>query len=339
MTGATGYVASWIVHDFLMQGNDVRITVRDQSKVDKYQHLLDIEKVSEGTLTVYEADLLKEGSFDDAIAGAEIVLHTASPFTTGDKGDTQKLLIDPAVNGTKNVLNSVNKASSVTRVVLTSSVAAMYGDNIDLKNKGLSKLDESAWNTTSTLKNGAYSLSKTMAEKAAWAMAENQKRWDLVTIHPGFVMGPSLTKRKDSTSINTLIRLTSGEFKSGAPDLQFVFSDVRDIAAGHLKAAVTKEAKGRYIIANESGNLVDVGKIINKAFNNKYQAPKSGIPKWLIYLIAPMVGFTRTYVKNNVGYPVVIDHSKSIKELKMDYHSLEDTIIDHVKQLEKDGLI
>ncbi|MDA3845852.1 MAG: NAD-dependent epimerase/dehydratase family protein [Vallitaleaceae bacterium] len=339
ITGATGYIASWIVHDLLKTGHEVRITVRNKSQVEKYQHLLDIEKESEGKLVVYEADLLKEGSFDEAVSGADYVMHTASPFLLDDKNDPQKNLVDPAVNGTKNVLGAVNRSGSVKRVVLTSSLAAIYGDNKDMVDQGLSTLDETIWNTTSTINNGAYSYSKTEAEKAAWAMMKEQKDWSLVTIHPGFVLGPSLTKRIDSTSINTVLRILHGEISIGSPDLAFIFSDVRDISKGHILAAFTEKANGRYIIANESGNLLTLGKIIGAAYGDTYKVPKRLVPKWLVWLIAPTIGFTRLYVKNNIGYPISCDNSKSKKELGMTYHMLKETIIDHVEQLKNDELI
>lgn len=339
VTGATGYIASWIVRDLLQEGHEVRITVRDKSNTAKYQHLLDIAKTTSGSLNIYEADLMKEGSFDAAISGAVYVMHTASPFVLNDKDDPQKNLVDPAVKGTKTVLDSVNKSKSVKRVVLTSSLAAIYGDNIDLINKGTKVLDETIWNTSSSLHNGAYSYSKTEAEKAGWAMMKAQDSWDLVTIHPGFVLGPSLTKRKDSTSINTLLRVLTGELRTGVPDLGFIFSDVRDISKGHLKAAFTEDANGRYIIANEAGNLLDIARIISDTFGDKYRVPKRMIPKWLIWLISPTLGLTRKYVTNNIGYEISADHSRSLADLDMTYHSLKETIIDHVSQLEADKLI
>lgn len=51
------------------------------------------------------------------------------PFTTNVK-DSQKELIEPAVKGPENVLNSANKTSLVKRVVLTSSCAAIATDTI-----------------------------------------------------------------------------------------------------------------------------------------------------------------------------------------------------------------
>lgn len=339
VTGGTGYIASWIVYDLLKAGHNVRITVRDKSKVEKYQHLLDIDIDSTGSLEVFEADLNEPGSFDEAISGAEIVMHTASPFFLNDKNDPQKNLIDPAVNGTKNVLTSVNKFESVKRVVLTSSLAAIYGDNKDLADSGGEMLNEDMWNTSSSLSHNSYSYSKTRAEKAAWSMVDKQNRWDLVTIHPGFVLGPSLSQRIDSTSIETILRILHGDLRVGSPDLRFVFSDVRDVASGHLLAAFTEKAKGRYIIANDSGSLLDVGTIIGNKYPGEYKVPKGLVPKWLVLLIAPVIGFTRLYAKNNLGYPLKADNSRSIADLNIQYHTKEQTIIDHVEQLRKDDLI
>ncbi len=339
VTGGTGYIASWIVKYLLEKGHEVRITVRSKSDVAKYQHLLDIERDTTGKLLIYEADLLKDGSFDEAVNGADYVMHTASPFFLDDKGDTKKKLVDPAVKGTENLLNSVNKASSVKRVILTSSIAAIFGDNRDLADNNAKAIDESMWNTTASLTHNAYSYSKTEAEKKAWEVSEKQNRWDLVTINPGFVLGPSLTKRVDSTSINSLLRILRGDLKAGSPDLEFLYSDVRDIANAHILAAFTKIAKGRYIISNESGNLLKVAKYIEEEYPGKYRVPKGVVPKFIICLLAPTIGFTRKFVRNNVGFPLKGDNRKSINELNMCYKSLKETVLDHVKQIESDNLI
>ncbi|NJN28687.1 MAG: hypothetical protein HC819_23265, partial [Cyclobacteriaceae bacterium] len=54
-------------------------------------------------------------------------------FIQGVK-DPREQLIKPALEGTQNVLDTVNETPTVKRVVLTSSVAAIYGDAIDIKN-------------------------------------------------------------------------------------------------------------------------------------------------------------------------------------------------------------
>jgi nucleoside-diphosphate-sugar epimerase len=62
--------------------------------------------------------------------GADGVLHTASPFHFDTEGRALDALVNPAVNGTKNVLRSVLKAKTVQRVVITSSFAAIGASSV-----------------------------------------------------------------------------------------------------------------------------------------------------------------------------------------------------------------
>ena len=80
VTGASGYVASWVVWELLSRRATVRGTVRDPGDAEKCQHLHDMAKELPGTLELWKADLLASGSFDDAAMGAGVVIHTASPY-------------------------------------------------------------------------------------------------------------------------------------------------------------------------------------------------------------------------------------------------------------------
>ena len=290
-------------------------------------------------MQLFEADLLKEGSFDDVIKDCELVIHAASPFKISGVKDYLKEVIDPAVKGTKNVLSSVNRTISVKRVVLTASMASIHGDAAEILNtkKGVFTSDD--WNTTSTIKHQPYSYSKTIAEKEAWKIANAQERWDLVTIHPGFVLGPSLTNRKDSTSIDFMISFMKGRFKMGAPDIWFGIVDVRDASLLHLLVGLTPGANGRYIAVGESYSMVQIAEKLESVFGKKYPVSAKKLPEILFYIFGPLMGFSLKYVRRNIGYPIKVDNSRSINELGMKYRPLAETLSDQVEQIERDGLI
>ncbi|KAM0918690.1 hypothetical protein ACQ4PT_008674 [Festuca glaucescens] len=114
VTGASGYIASWIVKLLLARGYTVRATVRDPDDTEKTAHLRAMDGAGD-RLHLFSANLLEEGSFDAVVDGCHCVFHTASPVLP-DAEDPQAELIDPALKGTLNVLSSCKKAS-VERVI------------------------------------------------------------------------------------------------------------------------------------------------------------------------------------------------------------------------------
>ncbi|MED7818483.1 MULTISPECIES: NAD-dependent epimerase/dehydratase family protein [unclassified Francisella] len=334
VTGATGYVASWIIKELLENGVDVHAAVRNPLDTDKNTHLDKIAKNSPGTIKYFKADLLNDGSFAEAMEGCSIVFHTASPFKL-NVNDPQKDLIDPAKFGTHNVLSQASKTSSVRRVVLTSSCAAIFSDNKDLENTPLGIFTEEIWNTSSTVKHNPYSLSKTLAEKEAWNIAKNQNQWDLVTINPTLVMGPGLNPKATSESFNLIRQLGDGTMKAGVPNLGLGIVDVRDVAKAHIAAAFIPDANGRYIISGHNTSLPEMVKLLLPHFGDKYPLPKKVLPKSLVWLFGPMTNssLTRKFISKNVNYPWIGDNLKSVRELGMTYRSLSETMNDFFQQM------
>jgi len=159
VTGATGYVAGWLIKKLLEEGITVHAAVRNPDNKEKLEHLENIVAQSKGTIKYFKSDLLEKGSYYKAMKGCELVFHTASPFIM-EVNDPQVDLIDPAVLGTQNVLETANQTPSVKRVVVTSSCAAIYTDAIDSQNVPGGILTEENWNTTSSLEYQPYSYSK-----------------------------------------------------------------------------------------------------------------------------------------------------------------------------------
>lgn len=225
------------------------------------------------------------------------------------------------------------------RVVLTSSVVAVYGDNADIALAPGGVFTETEWNVTSSSAHQPYAYSKTIAEKEAWAIATEQNRWDLLTINPGWILGPSVSKRRDSLSINTMIQLGDGTFKTGVPELHNGLVDVRDVASAHIKAGYTPQASGRHIVVSSEASLLDIANVLRKHLGNDYPFPRRQVPKFVFWLIAPMMGYTRKYATKNVGIPIRFDNSYSKTDLGMSYISVEQTVEDHFQQILDDGLL
>lgn len=339
VTGATGYVASWIVKRLLEEGVTVHAAVRNPNNPDSIRHLQGMAAGLPGTLRLFQADLLQEDSYHAAMKGCEIVFHTASPFNL-DVKDAQKELIEPAKTGTRNVLQTVNQVNTVKRVVLTSSVAAIYGDNADAQQVKNGIFTENEWNTTSSAHNNPYSFSKTVAEKEAWDIHGKQSRWNLVVLNPSLVLGPGINPLATSESFKIIQKMGSGKLKSGIPDIGIGVVDVRDLAEAHLRAAYTVQAQGRHIISGHNTSLPQIAASLRPQYAH-YPLPQRVLPKPLVWLFGPLIDktITREFVSRNVGWPWRADNSKSVNALGMTYRSLESSTQEMFQQMIEVGAI
>lgn len=104
VTGASGFLGLQLVKQLLEKGYTVHATVRDPSNESKTQTLRKLGEeaaaTSKGKLLLFKANLLQEGSFDEAVKGCACVFHTASPFYLSGEEYTRDHLVKPAVGGT-----------------------------------------------------------------------------------------------------------------------------------------------------------------------------------------------------------------------------------------------
>lgn len=338
VTGAAGYIASHLIAQLLTGGYRVRGTVRSlrKEKEKDLAHLRALPGASE-RLELLEADLMKPGSFDAAVAGCQYVMHTASPYVL-DAKDPQRDLVDPAVQGTETVLQSCQRAGTVQRVVLTSSMAAIT-DEPDSDHV----LTEADWNTRSTLERNPYYLSKTLAEKAGWAFVEREKPgFDLVVINPFMVIGPSLSSAVN-TSPQMFVDLLAGAYP-GVMNMAWGFVDVRDVARAHVLAMEIATAAGRYICANATITMRELVELLRSSGYGNHKLPSIGLDcaigdhvvRLSSYLQPKGIG---SYLRTHVGRVPRFDHSKIERELGLQFRPLPQSILDTLDDLKRWGHI
>lgn len=332
VTGANGYVASWVVRGLLQAGVTVHAAVRSLAEPGKVAHLLAMAEELPGELTLFTADLLKPGSYADAMRGCGVVFHTASPFVRV-VDDPQRDLVDPAVLGTRSVLSSAAETPTVRRVVLTSSVAAVYTDAVDTVRPPRWALDESDWNDTASLAYEPYMFSKTQAEREAWRIAGEQSGYRLVAVNPGMVLGPALNPEPSSDSFAIMTMLGDGTMKHGGVAMPMPVVDVRDVARAHLAAAYLPDAEGRFLLVGECTDAMELARILRPRFGDRLPLPTRTLPKPLVWAIGPAVTMQRRYVERNVGHVVRIDNTRSRMVLGMSYRPLWQSLDDMVAQM------
>ena len=324
LTGAGGYIGKHVALQLLNKGYDVRASVRDLKRSQEVKdaitpHLasgVDLEK----SLTFVLLDLNKDSGWDEALAGVDVLMHTASPFPIASPKNEDEI-IRPAADGTLRALRAA-KAAGVKRVVLTSSVAAIYGCDLPA---GVSEFDETMWtDVTHPVGSVAYTKSKTLAEKAAWDFIKSEASdIALTTINPVLVMGAPLDRHYGS-SISVVERVLKGKDPM-LPDLRFGIVDVKDVAKMHVECIDVKTTFGQRILAS-SGTLsfVQIAEIIKSAYpESKTKTGKA--PNFLIKFLANFDADIKA-VLPLLGKPMLVSNKRAKSLLGVSFISAETSV-------------
>ncbi|TYH28638.1 hypothetical protein ES288_A02G159700v1 [Gossypium darwinii] len=263
VTGANGFIGSWLVRTLLEDGyTRVHAAIYPGSDPN---HLLSLPgATSRGVvLQVYEADVLDYPAVLKAVEGCQGVFHVASPCSLEDPKDPDKELVRPAVQGTLNVLVAARSAK-VRRVVLTSSISAMVPNpNWDPQTQG--PFNESSWTDLEYCKarHKWYPVSKTLAEKAAWEYAEKHGL-DVVAINPATCLGPMLQPNLNA-SCAVLLQLLQGS--KDTQEYHWLGAvHVKDVAKAQILLFQSPVASGRYLCTNGIYQFSQFAQTVSKLF-------------------------------------------------------------------------
>ena len=326
VTGGTSYIGKHCIARLLEKQYDVRASIRNIKNAESVRTDLQKYLKKDIKLKFFEADLLKDKGWDRAIENCEAIMHVAGPYPMNFEGPEEDQ-IKPHEEGTLRILK-LAKSNNVERVILTSSIAAVW-----MGIPGDRDLDESKW-TNEKIKNiDPYIKSKTIKEKAAWDYVSKNKSIKLTTILPPVVLGPGIGDHMHTTSMKFFNIIAKREMPI-APPIKFGMVDVRDVAKMHVAALEKNESIGKRFIVSE--NTYWAKEFANKLIEIGYNAPTFSPPAFLVKF---MTNFDKTLrmVKPVIGLDYNIDSSSARSVLGFDPIPFNKTVLDtseYVKSIE-----
>lgn len=309
VTGAGGFIASWLVKRLLQKGYTVRGTVRNP--VDpKNDHLRAFDGAAD-RLVLLRADLMEPETLVAAFTGCEGIFHAASPVT-----DDPEKMIEPAIRGTNYVLTAAADLG-IKRVVFTSTIGTVYMNPYRDTEK---PVDDTCWSDLDYCKKTKnwYCYAKTVAEQDAFESAR-RRGIDLIVVNPVLVLGPLLQPTVNASTEHVMKYLT-GSAKTYVNAAQ-AYVHVKDVAEAHVRVYEAPAARGRYICAE--GTTLHRGelcRVLAKLF------PEYPVP---------------TKCKDEVNPPVkgYKFTNQRLKDLGMEFVPVLQSIYETVKSLQEKGML
>jgi dihydroflavonol-4-reductase len=315
VTGATGHIGSHVVRAAIDAGMTPVALARAGSDRRGLAGL-DVE--------VREADLLDPATLQDALEGADVVFHVASPHRNFALNPQE--IIRPAVEGTRNVLEAA-RSRAVQRVVVTSSAATVgFAPDPTRPLDESSHLDRAA---------SPYTQSKIEAERLAMRMALAGGP-EVVVVNPSGVFGPG--DYRITPASQALVGILQGD-----PAMFYVsVTDVRDVAAGHVRAAERGEPGKRYLLTGDLLSPTQLGAVVHELSSVRPKAMRP--PRWLLGLVARVAerraaragtdaSITRALLDDVYGKHLAYDSKRARDELGARFRPAADVLRDAFRWL------
>ena len=332
LTGASGYIAKHIAVELLNSGYDVRASVRSLTRANEVIEAVKPQLTDENNLierlTFVELDLADDAGWHEAVTGVDALIHSASPFPIVQPKSEDELIV-PAVEGTRRALTSARSAG-VSRVVLTSSIAAIYGGQ-----PAGTEMTEELWTDVHASGVDAYTKSKTLAEQTAWELTQ-ELGLQLTTVNPSVVVGAPLD-HKFGSSVSIVERLVNRQ-DPVLPDLTFSYVDVKDVARMHVAALAKSETIGhRYLAVSESLSFYDVVLELQQAFPERKFITRVA-PNFLIRFVGLFDKSVRTTFPF-LGKPMITSNRKATEAFGFKFRSARESIAETAQFLIENNLV
>ncbi|NKF23802.1 SDR family oxidoreductase [Solimonas marina] len=335
VTGGSGFIAGHCILKLLAQGHLVHATVRSLDKATMARRALEAAGMAYGErLSFATADLMRDDGWAEVVAGADYVLHVASPVLPGHVPD-ESAVIGPAVEGSLRVLRAARDAG-VKRVVLTSAFHAVswgYPHSTHV-------FTDDDWTRLDGPGVDAYGKSKTLAERAAWDfVAREGGAMELTTMLPVAVMGPVMGQ--DISGANHIVQRMLKGAMPGLPNLYIPIVDVRDVAHAHVAALRHPQAAGqRFLLSNGAAlSMREIGAVLRAELGNAARAvPTRAIPDLVMRAMGLFRPEIRAFVPD-LGYAKNSSNEKARRVLEWLPRDSREAIVSAGRSMIDRGLI
>ena len=329
VTGASGFIGAHTVIALLKRGYDVRGCVTDISNTTKTEFLLALNEEHPGNLTLHQANLLEEDSYDDVFAGCSAVLHVGTPMGYGGANNPVEVY-EGVIVGIHNIVNSVKKTGTVKRLVYTSSFAAIHNK----KSPGYifteadwasdNRENDDNWNTDNLKDKGevGYAMAKVECERAVYRLAEEDGSFDAISICPIVVLGPLLSPVHECVGSWQfhLGRTLAGETNQRSWQTLWNIVDVRD--CGEVQALIIESDVCKNGARYQMSATDESGEISVKQLHEHLQGLFPDIE-----VGGPPPEFDTMIEKYGAPYNSPLAHlDKAREELGLKTHAVEDTL-------------
>ena len=309
VTGGTGFIGGNIVEKLLEKGYAVKVLVRNDRVLSPHKWKDKVE--------IIYGDILEPDSFKDKVSDCEIIIHSAAIIAWWKRW--WEKIHEINVTGTKNVLDAALK-SHCKKFIHISSVAAIgYGENGEPIN------ENHPYNWAKH--NIVYMETKHQAEEEVKKAIE--KGLNACMVNPANVWGKG-DYRGRRTKLLKAIKLGLPFYTDGGTN----FVDVDAVTEAIINSIELGKRGEKYILGGENLKLRDFLNIICDEMHAR--KPFIKLSKFPIALfsytqeaIAPIFNFQPRPTASQLcffGKYIYYDSAKAMKELKMPFIPIKDTI-------------
>lgn len=247
VSGASGFLGSYVVCILLEKGKQVRAFRRASSAMAEFETIFNYYFQHQTTeqlallkqqLTWVIADVNDIPSLEDAFTGVTEVYHCAAivSFVKKDKDHLMKVNVE----GTKNMVNMA-LIKGIQKFAYISSIAALgrtkSGDEVT---------EETKWQTSKH--NSNYAISKHKAEMEVWRAAE--EGLNVTIVNPGVILGVG-DFNKGSTKLFKMVWKGMPFYTEGVNG----YVDVQDVARAIIELTERSVFKERFVLVGKNMNM------------------------------------------------------------------------------------